>query len=167
MSSRPAFAFAGEDPQNYALASSLTHYWDVATLTWVKGTQPGAGVGGSLTDAELRAAPVPVSGTFWQATQPVSLTHSALTGASPTAASVGVASAEAVAANANRKGLVLVNVSSNVISLGFGAAAVLNSGITLNALGGAWTMNKETFTTQQVQAIAGGAASPLAVQEFT
>lgn len=28
--------------------------------------------GDGLTDAELRAAPVPVSGTFWQATQPVS-----------------------------------------------------------------------------------------------
>jgi hypothetical protein len=33
---------------------------------------PGGGAGGGLTDAELRAAPVPVSGTFWQATQPVS-----------------------------------------------------------------------------------------------
>ena len=29
-------------------------------------------VTGPLTDAQLRAAPVPVSGTFWQATQPVS-----------------------------------------------------------------------------------------------
>lgn len=33
---------------------------------------PAAGAGG-LTDAQLRATPVPVSGTFFQATQPVSL----------------------------------------------------------------------------------------------
>lgn len=33
------------------------------------GTQP---VSGPLTDAQLRAADVPVSGTFWQATQPIS-----------------------------------------------------------------------------------------------
>lgn len=89
------------DPQSYALASSLTYYWDVATLEWVKGTQPAAGgggavtiadgadvaqgavadaawvagdgtviailkaiagsAGGGLTDAELRATPVPVT----------------------------------------------------------------------------------------------------------
>jgi hypothetical protein len=29
-----------------------------------------------LTDSELRASPVPVSGTFWQATQPISGTVS-------------------------------------------------------------------------------------------
>jgi hypothetical protein len=33
---------------------------------------PGGGESGGLTNAELRAAPVPVSGTFWQQTQPVS-----------------------------------------------------------------------------------------------
>ncbi len=33
----------------------------------------GGGGGGGLTDAELRATPVPVSGTFYQATQPVSI----------------------------------------------------------------------------------------------
>lgn len=33
---------------------------------------PGGGEGGGLTDAELRANPVPVSGSFYPATQPVS-----------------------------------------------------------------------------------------------
>lgn len=37
--------------------------------TFWQATQP---VSGPLTDAELRAVAVPVSGTFWQATQPVS-----------------------------------------------------------------------------------------------
>ena len=39
------------------------------TGTFWQATQP---VSGPLTDTQLRATPVPVSGTFWQATQPVS-----------------------------------------------------------------------------------------------
>lgn len=85
--------------------------------------------------------------------------------ASPTAASVGVASAQAVAANASRKGLVLVNTSVNRISLGFGAAAVLNSGITLYP-GGAYCMGEYDFDLGAVNAIASAAASNLAIQEY-
>lgn len=64
--------------------SVATYYWDAGSLSWVAGVQPGAG-GGGLTNAELRASPVPVSltsttitgsvavtGTFFQATQPIS-----------------------------------------------------------------------------------------------
>lgn len=46
-------------------------------------TSPSAGGvgGGGLTDTELRATPVPVSGTFWPVTQPVSIAASvAVTG---------------------------------------------------------------------------------------
>jgi hypothetical protein len=46
--------------------------------------------GGGLTNSELRATPVPVSGTFWQATQPVSFTWSGLTDAQLRAAAVPV-----------------------------------------------------------------------------
>ena len=85
----------------------------------------------------------------------------------PIAASVGVASAQAVAANPNRTGLILVNTSANAISISFdGNAAVLNSGITLNPNGGTFVMDEFTFTTKAINAIAGGAASNLAVQEF-
>ena len=87
-------------------------------------------------------------------------------GSAPTAATVGVASASALAANPNRTGLVLVNTSSNVISIAFGNAAILNSGITLNANGGVFVMDEFTFSTQQVFAIAAGASSNLAIQEF-
>lgn len=91
-----------------------------------------------------------------------------LTPSAPAAASVGVASAEEIAANTSRKGLVCVNTSANAISLAFGTNdAVLNSGITLNASGGTWVMDEHTFTTQAVNGIAGGAASNMAVQEFT
>ena len=101
-------------------------------------------------------------------TQPVSGTVSTktdLTPASPAAASVGVASAQAVAANATRKGLDLINVSNARISLGFGATAVLDSGVTLYP-GGSFSMDDYSFDLGAVNAIASAAASPLAIQEY-
>lgn len=41
---QPTDPFDGNlDPQSYHLSSSLTYQWDVATLEWIKGTQPGGG----------------------------------------------------------------------------------------------------------------------------
>jgi hypothetical protein len=118
--------------------------------------------GGSLTvDGTIAVSNFP-------ATQPVSGTvdtKTDLTPSAPTSASVGVASAQAVAANGSRKGLVLVNVSNNRISFGLGAAAVLDSGITLYP-GGVWEMDEYTFDLGAVNAIASAAASTLAIQEF-
>jgi hypothetical protein len=102
---------------------------------------------------------VPVRGT-------VSISKDALTASAPAAVSVGLTSAEAVVANANRKGILLVNTSANYISIAFGAAAVLYSGITLNPSGGSFWMDEFSFTTAQVRAIASGAASNLSCQEF-
>ncbi len=80
---------------------------------------------------------------------------------------MGAASGVAVALNANRKGLVLVNTSANRISLGFGAnAAVLDSGITLMPNGGTFAMDEYSFSTAAINAIASGAGSNLAIQEF-
>lgn len=95
----------------------------------------------------------------------VSTTRTSLTANSPTAVSVGNTSASAVASNANRKGLVLTNTSTHTISLGIGAAAVVNSGITLLP-GGVWVMDEFTFTTGAINAIASVASSNLAAQEF-
>ena len=89
-----------------------------------------------------------------------------LTASSPTAATVGTSSGSAVASNANRKGLVLTNTSNNTISFGIGAAAVLNSGITL-VPGGTWVMDEYTFSTGTINAIASAVSSNLAIQEFT
>jgi hypothetical protein len=93
-------------------------------------------------------------------------TKTDLTPSAPTAASVGVASAQAVAANASRKGLVLVNTSNATISLGFGSAAVLNSGVTLRP-DGVFEMDEYTFDLGAVNAIASAAASNLAIQEYS
>jgi len=98
--------------------------------------------------------------------QGVVATKTALTASSPTQATVGVASGSAAAAQATRKGLVLVNTSGSTISIAFGTAAVLNSGITLNPSGGTFVMDEYTFTTAAVNAIASAASSNLAIQEF-
>src|SRR5262249_38649622 len=93
-------------------------------------------------------------------------TKTALTASSPTAATVGVASAQAVASNGSRKGLILVNTSVNRISLGFAAAAVLDSGVTLYP-GGSFNMDEYSLTTGAVNAIASAASSNLAIQEYS
>ena len=110
------------------------------------------GADGSATDVSA-TAPLPVT------------SKTALTPSAPAAASVGVASAEAVAANANRKGLILTNTSQSTISLGFAAAAVLSSGVTLFP-GGIFKMDEFCHTVGAINAIAGAAASNLAIQEF-
>lgn len=140
----------------------------------------GGAASGALTDAELRAAPVPVSGSFFQATQPVSgpltdtqlraavvpvSTKTALTANSPATASVGVSSAQAVASNASRKGLVIINLSNATVCFGIGATAVLNSGICLQP-SAAFTMNEYLFATGAINAIASAAASTISIQEF-
>lgn len=98
--------------------------------------------------------------------QPVS-TKTPLTASAPTFATVGTSSAQAVAANASRKGLVLINTSSNVISLGIGASpAVLNSGITLVPYG-VYVADEYEYFTSAVNAIASAVSSNLSIQEFT
>lgn len=90
----------------------------------------------------------------------------ALTPASPTAATVGTSSAQALASNSSRKGLILVNTSNNVIYLGFGAAAVVGSGVVLTSYG-SFTMQPTTMFTGAVNAIASAVSSNLAIQEFS
>ena len=100
---------------------------------------------------------VPVSGTV--------ATKTDLAPSSPALASVGVASAPAVAANAIRKGLSATNTSNNRVSLGFGATAVLDSGVTLYP-GDSFIMDEYSFDTGVVNAIASSAGSNLAIQEY-
>lgn len=92
-------------------------------------------------------------------------TKGPLTANSPTSVSVGVASTAFLAANASRKGMCAVNVSSSTISFGMGTAAVLNSGITLYP-GGTWCMDEYTYSQQAINAIASAAASTVAAQEL-
>lgn len=82
------------------------------------------------------------------------------------AGNVGITSSSVVSANTARKGLILVNTSVGIISLGIGATAVLYSGVTLYP-GGSWTMDSLSFSSEAINAIASVASCNLAVQEFT
>ena len=93
-------------------------------------------------------------------------TKTPLTASAPDFATVGLASSQVVAANVNRKGLALVNLSSSDISFGIGTAAILNRGITLKP-NGVWEMDEFTFNLSAINAIASGAGSTLSIQEFT
>jgi hypothetical protein len=162
------------------LVVALNEYWDIPTLQWVKGTQPGGGGGGAVTIADgADAAEGATTDVAWVsgagtviailkkiASSLVVSTKTDLTPSSPSFATIGVASGAAVAANANRTGLALVNTSSARISLGFGSAAVLDSGITLYP-GGTFVMDEFLFDKGTVNAIAASAASNLSFQEYT
>ena len=92
-----------------------------------------------------------------------------ITQSSATAVSVGVASGVLLAANTSRRYALFVNTSAAYVSLNFGAAAVLYSGITLSPNGGSYEMSigAGNVTTQEVRAIASAAASNVGVQEGT
>jgi len=84
----------------------------------------------------------------------------------PTFATVGTSSAQILAANALRKGVIFTNTSVNNISLAFGAnSAVLYSGITLIPYA-TFAMDSFSFTTEAVNAIASSSSSNLAIQEI-
>lgn len=136
-------------------------------------TQPGVDIGDVTVNNAAGAAAVNVQDGGNSLTVDGSVTVSgtittktALTAASPANASVGVASAQVVASNGSRKGLLFVNVSNNRISFGVAASAVLDSGVTLYP-GGTWEMDEYCFATGAVNAIASAASSSLAIQEFS
>lgn len=119
----------------------------------------GTPAGGVLTiQGSATGTPVPVTGS--QVITKVPLNPNA-----PMNVTAGVASAVAVAFNANRKGMVVTNLSINKISIGLGVAAVVNSGIVLYP-GGVWVMDDYTFTLDSVSVIASAASSLVAIQEF-
>ena len=109
--------------------------------------------------------PVTVSGTVSVDSLP---DPDAITQSAPTAETVGITSAEALAANANRRYACFINTSANWISLGFGANdAVLYSGITLAPNSGSYEMSEgaNNVSLQAVNAIASAGTSNLAIQE--
>lgn len=89
-----------------------------------------------------------------------------LVAAAPAVGSVGVASAELLAAAVTRKQVYLRNTdTTDNISLGFAAAAVLGSGVTLYP--GDSIVLGITEAQSQIRAIAAAAATPIAIQVWT
>lgn len=95
-------------------------------------------------------------------------TYTTQTANAPATFSAGVASAQAVAANASRKGIIIVNVSSAKVCLGIASAAVIDSGICLQPDAALSLLNGgiEGVPTGAINAIAASAASSISIQEF-
>lgn len=90
-----------------------------------------------------------------------------LSASAPTQVGVDTTSAEVVAENYSRYGLVLTNLADGTIYLGFGTnTAVVGSGVIIPPYGGNWTMDDYNFTKEAVNAIAHSNNSALAIQEF-
>lgn len=109
----------------------------------------------------------PGIGTTSGTIQPVS-TKTPLTASTPANGTVTGTSSQIVAANANRKGLVIINLSSDKIYIGFGLnAAVVGKGIALTQLGSVYEMSEYDYTVSAINAISSGSSSPVSIQEFT
>ena len=114
------------------------------------------------------AAAKATNGDFVLQVQPVSSQLTPITQSAPTQVSVGVASGVLLAANAARRYLVIVNNAAAArVSIAFGVAAVLDSGITLQPNGGAYEMSvgAGNLNVGEIRAIASGAATTVGLQE--
>jgi hypothetical protein len=112
---------------------------------------PTTAVTGPLTDAQLRASAVPVSGTFFQATQPVSgtvtsTTARAGTGTASSVASTVTTNTTILAANANRFGASIYNESTAVLFLLLGAGTESATVYTLQMAAGSYYETPFGFT---------------------
>jgi hypothetical protein len=112
---------------------------------------PTTAVTGPLTDAQLRASAVPVSGTFFQATQPVSGTVTtnasrAGTGTATSVASTVTTNTTILAANAARFGASIYNESTAVLFLLLGAGTESATVYTLQMAAGSYYETPFGFT---------------------
>lgn len=94
-------------------------------------------------------------------------TKTPLVAGTPSGSTVGTSSSVVVASNAARKGLIVTNLSPNVVSLAIGTPAVLNSGITMTGYGSVWQESEYDFVTGDIYAIASAASSLISIQEFS
>ncbi len=98
-------------------------------------------------------------------TQQVS-TKTPLTALTPTSATVTGTSAQIVASNASRKGLAIINLSSDIIYIGIGTTALLGKGIALTQTGSVYEMSEYDYATSAINAISSGTSSAISIQEF-
>jgi hypothetical protein len=111
------------------------------------------------------AASMPVAIASDQTAIPTTA-RSAITANAGVDISVNATSTAVLGANANRKGLILQNASSQQITIAFGGQTpVYQTGLTLLP-GGVFNMDQWSFTTGAVNAITTGGAALLQVQEF-
>jgi len=101
---------------------------------------------------------VPVSGTFWQSTQPVSGSVTALssTGNITTRSSTittGGTSQQVAASNSSRKYFVIQNISDTAMYLGIGYTPTTTTGLLLSANGGGIVFETSFIPTQAINVL--------------
>jgi hypothetical protein len=96
---------------------------------------------------------------------PVKNYPAASVGEAATNVTISTSSATVLAANSLRRGVNICNISFGTVSLAFGAAAVIYTGVTLGP-GGTFWMDDTDFTTQSITAISSQSNTTIAVQEF-
>lgn len=80
---------------------------------------------------------------------------------------IGSSSTAALAANGGRIGGTIVNDSDEIMYIAFGEAAVMNSGIRLNADGGNYSFPQDQIYTGAVNAICTSGSKNLSYIEYT
>lgn len=149
-----------------SIAAVQSGTWNITNVSGTVSLPTGA-----ATAANQATAIASLASIDTKLTSPITVTgvlssKTPLTPSAPAAATAGTSSAQVVAANANRKGLVITNISSNTVYFGLGATAALLSGIRLNP-NSIWYMDEFSFTTGAINAIASAASSNLSIQEFS
>ena len=138
-------------------ASTLAAVTSITNTVTIKADTPANQVNALKVDGS--AVTQPVSGS-------VNVNRVAIIGSAPATANTTTTSAIVVPANASRKGLTIINLTSTRVYLSFeGNTAVVNSGIML-ANGGSFSMDNFSFTLGAVRAIVASGTSILSIQEF-
>jgi hypothetical protein len=158
---------AGASAGTPAMAEDPTS-GDLLILATVPGTRAllvGGAVTGPLTDTQLRATPVPVSGTL------VATPTTSNTATAPAGNTIDGTAETVLAANANRKRLILQNVGTTRIYVAFGATPTTsNYHLALPAGGsqndGSSAPYLDTLWIGDVQVISSAAGGLLQVTEF-
>ena len=90
------------------------------------------------------------------------------TGLDPDGATVGTSSTEVLPFRYGREGLILTNISNNLMFIGLeGTPAVIDKGMAIAPNGGVWNMvDQHAITNGAVHVIAASADSKLTIQEF-
>lgn len=97
----------------------------------------------------------------------VHISQTELLGDAPTSVTVGSSSTLILAAVRDRQVIIIANDSDETIYLGFGNAAVLNSGVRLDASGGIFNSFEAGFVNlEEINAICASGSKNLCVQTF-
>lgn len=142
------------------LSSAGTNGSTAPTTSNLFGGTDGTNLRAISTDASGRIntninGTVPVSGTFWQATQPVSGSVTALssTGTITNRSSTittGGTSQQVAASNTSRKYFAIQNISDTAMYLGVGYTPTSTTGMLLSANGGGFVFETAFVTTQAI-----------------